>query len=69
MKDGLYFAGIDIIGGMLVEVNVMSPGGITFINKLYKSRLQEKVIDFIEDKVQERVIAFERRLKMRKHVF
>jgi len=68
MKDGLYFVGVDIIGGMLVEVNVMSPGGITFINKLYKSRLQEKVIDFIEDKVQERVIAFERRQKMRKHV-
>lgn len=68
VKDGLYFVGIDVIEGMLVEVNVMSPGGITYINRLYRSRVQEKVIDFIEDKVLERVNAFERRLKMRKHV-
>ncbi|QIE58375.1 glutathione synthase [Rasiella rasia] len=68
VKDGLYFCGIDVIGGMLVEVNVMSPGGITYINKVYKTRVQEKIIDFIEDKVQERVNAFERRTKLRKHV-
>jgi glutathione synthase len=68
VKDGLYFCGIDVIGGMLVEVNVMSPGGITYINKVYKSRVQEKIIDFVEDKVQERVTAFERRTKHRQHV-
>jgi len=68
VKDGLYFVGIDVIGGMLVEVNVMSPGGITYMNKVYKTRVQEKVIDFIEDKVLERVTAFERRQKLRKHV-
>lgn len=68
VKDGLYFVGIDVINGKLVEVNVMSPGGITYINKVYKTRLQEKVIDFVEDKVMERVNAFERRKKLRKHV-
>jgi glutathione synthase len=68
VNDGLYFVGIDVIGGMLVEVNVMSPGGITYMNKVYKTRIQEKVIDFVEDKVQERVAAFERRQKLRKHV-
>ncbi|MFC7357153.1 glutathione synthase [Jejudonia soesokkakensis] len=68
VKDGLYFCGIDVIGGMLVEVNVMSPGGITYMNKVYKTRIQEKIIDFVEDKVQERVNAFERRTKHRKHV-
>ncbi|MEM7084990.1 MAG: glutathione synthase [Bacteroidota bacterium] len=68
IKDGLYFVGIDVIGGMLVEVNVMSPGGITYINKVYKTRIQEKIIDFVEDKVQERVNKFERRQKLRKHV-
>jgi glutathione synthase len=68
VKDGLYFVGIDVINGMLVEVNVMSPGGITYMNKVYKTRVQEKVIDFIEDKVIERVNAFERRKKLRKHV-
>lgn len=68
VKDGLYFVGIDVINGMLVEVNVMSPGGITYMNKVYKTRIQEKVIDFVEDKVEERVAAFERRQKLRKHV-
>jgi glutathione synthase len=40
VKDGLYFVGIDVIGGKLVEVNVMSPGGITYINKVYKSKVR-----------------------------
>lgn len=68
MKDGLYFVGIDVINGMLVEVNVMSPGGITYINRVYKTKLQEKVINFIEDKVLERVSRIERRAKLRKTV-
>ena len=58
IKDGLYFVGIDVINGMLVEVNVMSPGGITYMNRVYKTRVQEKIIDFVEDKVIERVNAF-----------
>ncbi|MBW2939020.1 glutathione synthase [Aureisphaera sp. CAU 1614] len=68
VKDGLYFVGIDVINGMLVEVNVMSPGGITYMNRVYKTRIQEKIIDFVEDKVLQRVTAFERRKKLRKHV-
>ena len=68
MRDGLYFVGIDVINGMLVEVNVMSPGGITYMNKVYKSKVQEKVIDFVEDKVEQRVTAFERRKKLRQTV-
>jgi len=35
---------------------------------VYKSKIQEKIIDFVEDKVQERVTAFERRQKLRQHV-
>ena len=46
--DGIYFAGIDIIDNKLIEVNVLSPGGITRINKLNKVKLQRKIIDFIE---------------------
>ncbi|WP_082106759.1 glutathione synthase [Kordia zhangzhouensis] len=68
VKDGLYFVGIDVIGGKLVEVNVMSPGGITYINKVYKIRLQEKVIDFIESKVVDKLQAFDRRVRLRKTV-
>ncbi len=68
IKDGLYFVGIDVIGGKLVEVNVMSPGGVTYINRVYKVRIHEKVIDFIEDKVQDKLQAFERRKRLRKTV-
>ncbi|PNQ73002.1 glutathione synthase [Hanstruepera neustonica] len=70
VKDGLYFVGIDVIGGKLVEVNVMSPGGITYINKVYKNKfkVEEKVIDFLESKVLDNLEAFNRRSRLRKTV-
>jgi glutathione synthase len=68
VKDGLFFVGIDVIGGKLVEVNVMSPGGITYMNKVYKTKLQVKVIDFIESKVLDKLQAFERRSRLRSEV-
>jgi glutathione synthase len=68
VNDGLYFVGIDVIGGKLVEVNVMSPGGITYMNKVYKTKLHEKVIDFIETKVLDKLEAFNRRSRLRKTV-
>lgn len=68
VNDGLYFVGIDVIGGKLVEVNVMSPGGITYMNKVYKAKLQEKVIDFVESKVTDKLQAFDRRVRLRKTV-
>jgi len=68
VKDGLYFVGIDVIGGKLVEVNVMSPGGITYMNKVYKTRVQEKVVDFMESKYLERNAAFMRKTDLKKKV-
>jgi len=68
VKDGLYFVGIDVIGGKLVEVNVMSPGGITYMNKVYKTKIQTKVIDFIESKVLDKLKAFDRRSRLRNEV-
>ena len=70
VKDGLYFVCIDVIGGKLVEVNVMSPGGITYINKVYKNKhkVEEKVIDFLESKVLDKLQAFDRRTRLRKAV-
>ncbi|MBC2840502.1 glutathione synthase [Robiginitalea sp. SC105] len=68
VSDGLYFVGIDVIGGKLVEVNVMSPGGITYINKAYKTKVQTKVIDFIESQVMDKLKAFDRRSRLRKEV-
>jgi len=68
LKDGLYFVGIDVIGGKLVEVNVMSPGGITYMNKVYKTKIQEKVVDFMESKVLERNAAFKRKTDLKRMV-
>jgi len=53
IADGLYFVGIDIIGDKLVEINCVSPGGIPRINRLNRVKLEERVIDFIEQKVLE----------------
>ena len=49
LADELYFAGIDLIGGRLVEVNVRSPGGIPRINALTGTRVEERVITFVEE--------------------
>ncbi|MGB5973187.1 MAG: glutathione synthase, partial [Nodosilinea sp.] len=47
-RDGLYFVGIDIIGGYLTEINVTSPTGIREIDRLNDVRLGDQVIAWIE---------------------
>jgi glutathione synthase len=54
VRDGIYYAGLDLIGGKLIEVNVLSPGTITDINKLNNVKLQVKIIDYLEDVVKQR---------------
>ncbi|MCO4794946.1 MAG: glutathione synthase [Bacteriovoracaceae bacterium] len=66
--DGIYFAGLDIIDGKLLEVNVLSPGGIPRINKLNKVKLQRNVIDFIELMHKKRDDAINRKLSFRKAI-
>lgn len=46
-RDGLYFVGIDIIGGYLTEVNVTSPTGIREIDRLNNVRLGHQVMDWL----------------------
>ena len=55
IADGIYLAGLDIIGDKILEVNVLNPGGITNINKLNKVKLHQNVVDFLEEKVHEKV--------------
>jgi glutathione synthase len=62
VADGLYFVGLDVISGKLIEVNVLSPGGITRINKLNRTKLQVKVIDFVEEIVVAKESALSRKL-------
>lgn len=46
-KDGLFFVGIDVIGGYLTEVNVTSPTGIREIDRIEGTRLGEQVIEWV----------------------
>jgi len=50
---GIYFAGLDIIGDRLTEVNVTSPTGIQEINTLNSAHLESDVIDLVEAKCRE----------------
>ncbi len=48
-EDGLYFVGIDVIGGYVTEINTTSPTGIQEINKLDGVKLETQVIEFAEE--------------------
>ncbi len=43
-REGLFFVGIDVIGGMLSEINVTSPTGIREVEKLMNIPLADQVI-------------------------
>jgi glutathione synthase len=48
--DGLYFVGIDVIGGYLTEVNVTSPTGVREIDRLDGKSLGKQVIEWVCDR-------------------
>jgi glutathione synthase len=51
VADGLHFVGIDVIGGLLTEVNVTSPTGIQQIARLNGENTPSRVIDWLVRKV------------------
>ena len=53
-EHGILFAGIDVIGDWLTEVNVTSPTGIVEINALDGVALERQVLDRVEQRVAER---------------
>ncbi|NIB41888.1 glutathione synthase [Pseudomaricurvus alkylphenolicus] len=68
VRDGLYFAGLDVINGKLIEVNVLSPGGITRINRLNRVKLQAQIIDFVQNVVSAKNLVAERKNAFRKAI-
>jgi glutathione synthase len=46
--DGLYFVGLDVIGGLVTEINVTSPTGVQEIDRFDGACLEAQVLDFIE---------------------
>lgn len=49
-RHGLYFAGIDVIGDRLTEVNVTSPTGLREIDALSGSNLAREIIRWVESR-------------------
>ncbi|HLT23496.1 MAG TPA: glutathione synthetase [Ignavibacteria bacterium] len=52
IEDGMFLVGLDIVGDMLMEVNVFSPGGLGSAQKLEGVNFSHAVIQALEDKVR-----------------
>ncbi len=52
LADGLFFVGLDVIGGKLIEVNVTSPTLIQQMSRLVGENLAAPVIEKLEEKVR-----------------
>ena len=50
--DRLFFVGLDVIGGKLIEVNVTSPTLIQQMSRLCGEDLSVTVVDRLEEKVR-----------------
>jgi glutathione synthase len=51
IADQLFFVGLDVIGGKLIEVNVTSPTLLQQMSRLCGENLSVTVIDRLEEKV------------------
>ena len=54
VREGLFFVGIDVIGGLLTEVNVTSPTGVQEINALEGRHLEAEILDRAERRIEQR---------------
>jgi len=50
-EHGLFFVGIDVIGGRLTEINVTSPTGVQEVNALDGVKLEARFMDAVEAKL------------------
>jgi glutathione synthase len=46
--EGLWLVGLDVIGDYLTEVNVTSPTGVQEINRLEGTRLEARIVEWLE---------------------
>jgi len=51
VQDGIFIAGLDIVGDKLLEVNVFSPGGLNIAGKLANEDFCTTLIETLEKKV------------------
>lgn len=50
VEDGMFLVGLDIVGDLLMEINVFSPGGLGICQSLYEVDFTEAVIEALERK-------------------
>jgi glutathione synthase len=54
VADGMWFVGIDVIGGKVVEINAESPGGMQSVERLYEIDVCPTVIEALERRTASR---------------
>ena len=52
IRDGLFFVGLDIVKDKLIEINVLSPGGLNYCPNIGLPGFTDTVIDAIERKME-----------------
>ncbi len=50
-EKGIFWAGLDVIGGYLSEINITSPSLLAAANREFKLKLEEKVWDNVETNI------------------
>jgi len=50
-NDGMFMAGLDIVGDKIMELNLFSPGGLYSAEQLEKEKFAQAMIESIENKV------------------
>ncbi|MGB3774926.1 MAG: glutathione synthase [Leeuwenhoekiella sp.] len=54
IRDGFFFVGLDVVKDKLIEINVMSPGGLYYGEKMGLPEFTDPIIESIERKVEYR---------------
>jgi len=52
IRDGLFFVGLDIVKDKLIEINVLSPGGIDHYQKTGMTDFTDSIVKALERKIQ-----------------
>lgn len=52
IKDGLFFVGLDVVDNKLIEINVLSPGGLDYCEAIGLPNFTTTVIEAIERKIE-----------------
>ena len=52
IRDGLFFVGLDVVKDKLIEINVLSPGGVDGLQKIGVGNFSDVIVEAIERKLE-----------------